>query len=142
MPEFYQPTATLTHAAILGLIYVVLSVQVVLARTSGKVNLGSGETPEAASSEMAATPLYVAVRCHANFAEYVPLALLLIALIELRTGPTLMVKLLGAALVLARIMHPVGMRMKAPNPFRAGGFALTLIVLVAASIQALLVTHL
>ncbi len=142
MPDLHQPTATLIHAALLGVIYIVLSVQVVLARTSGKVNLGSGETPEIAGPDAVATPLYLAVRSHANFAEYVPFVLLLIGLIELRTGPTLTVKLLGAGLVLARILHPVGMRMKAPNPFRAGGFALTIAVLAVASIKALLLTHL
>jgi len=140
VPDLHQPTATLTHAAMLGVIYIVLSVQVVLARTSGNVNLGSGETPEAASASVTATPLYLAVRSHANFAEYVPMVLLMIGLIELRTGPTLLVKLLGGGLVVARILHPVGMRMKAPNLFRAGGFGLTITVLAVATIKALLIT--
>jgi uncharacterized membrane protein YecN with MAPEG domain len=122
MPDLHVPSVTTLAASLLGLIYVVLSLQVIAGRFSGKVDLGdTGNTRH---------PLFVAVRSHANFAEYVPLSLLLIGLLEVRTGPSLLVKGLAAALVLARLMHPFGMRMKAPNPFRAGGVVITLSVIL------------
>jgi len=136
--NLHVPEITMLAAAVLGLIFSVLSLMVVTQRATGKVNLGSGETPEAARSTADATPLFVAVRSQANFSEYVPLALLLIGLIELTAGPTLLVKLLAGALVLARLAHPVGMRMNAPNPFRAGGFLLSVVVVAAASVKLLL----
>jgi uncharacterized membrane protein YecN with MAPEG domain len=130
MIDLHVPVVTTAAAAVLGLVFAALSIQVVAGRVSSKVDLGSGDDPK--------HPLSIAVRCQANFAEYVPLSLLLIGLIELRDGPTLFVKILAAALVLARLIHPFGMRMKAPNPFRAGGFIVTVLVLMAASVRALL----
>jgi uncharacterized membrane protein YecN with MAPEG domain len=130
MIDLHMPVVTITAAAVLGLVFAALSVQVVAGRFSEKVDLGPGAD--------ARSPLSIAMRCQANFAEYVPLALLLIGLVELRDGPTLFVKVLAAALVLGRVAHPFGMRMKAPNPFRGGGFMLSVLVLVAASVRALL----
>jgi uncharacterized membrane protein YecN with MAPEG domain len=132
MTNLHPPIVTTLAAAVLGLIFAVLSAQVVAGRFTGKVLLGAG-------AEDTANKLFIAVRCQANFAEYVPLALLLIGLIELRTGATLLVQGLAAALVIARIMHPLGMRIARPNPFRAGGFILTVTVLAVASVRALLV---
>jgi uncharacterized membrane protein YecN with MAPEG domain len=132
MTDLHAPTVTTLAAGVLGLIFAVLSGQVVAGRLSGKVMIGAG-------SEDTTNPLFIAVRSQANFAEYVPLALLLIGLIELRTGATLLVEGLAGALVIARILHPIGLRLPAPNPFRAGGFILTVTVLAVASIRALLV---
>lgn len=124
----YTPAVTGLAAGVLGLMFVVLSGQVVAGRMGQKVMIGEGES---------ASPLQVAVRSHANFAEFVPLALILIGYDELRTGPTWAVKIMAGALVLARLAHPVGMRMASPNPFRAAGFMLSVLVIAAASILAL-----
>jgi uncharacterized membrane protein YecN with MAPEG domain len=118
-------------AGLLGILFVVLSIQVVAGRFSGKMSLGAGDAD-------ITNPLFVAVRCHANFAEYVPLALLLIGFIEVQTGASWLVAGLAAALTLARLMHPVGMRLAAPNPFRAGGIIITLSVIAIASVRVLL----
>ncbi len=132
MTDLHAPAVTTLAAALLGLIFAVLSGMVVAGRISGKEDLGDGDTTK--------YPLFIAIRCQGNFAEYVPLTLLLIALVELHTGPTSLVKGLAAALVLARLMHPVGMRLPAPNPLRAGGFIITLVVLAVASVRGLLLT--
>ncbi len=127
----HLPVVTLAATGLLGLIFVVLSVRVVRGRIAGRVMIGDGS----ASGE--GDGLLVNVRSHANFSEYVPLCLLLIGGLEMRSGPTLLVKLLAAVLVLARLAHPVGMIMKPPNPFRAGGFVGTLLVLLVASLAAI-----
>jgi hypothetical protein len=130
MADLHIPVVTTLAAGVLGLIFAVLSVLVVTQRANGKVELGNGGD--------VASPLLVAIRSHANFAEYVPLALILIGLIEMRSGPTLLVKILAGALVLARVIHPVGMRMTGRNPFRAGGFLLSILVLAVAGVAAVL----
>jgi len=119
---------TTTATGILGLIFIVLSARVVLGRTSTKTLLGHGEND--------ASPLFIAVRSHANFAEYVPLCLLLIAALEVQHGASLLVKVLAAILILARIAHPIGMATPGPNPFRAGGFVGTILVLAVGSVAA------
>lgn len=136
MTELHYPGTTLLAGALLGLIFAVLSILVVVQRGAYKVNLGSGETP-AAASDPAASPLLVAVRSQANFAEYVPLILILLALVEMRTGSGWKLQALAYGLVVARVAHPIGMRLKAPNPFRAAGFLLTIIILIGAAVQAL-----
>lgn len=64
---------TLIYAGLLGLLFLLLSFWVVKRRAQFKVMIGEGEAPEMLS----------AIRAHGNFAEYVPLTLLLMALCEL-----------------------------------------------------------
>jgi len=63
---------TLLYAALLGLLFVVLSVRTLLLRRRLSIAIG-----DAGSESMLR-----AMRVHANFAEYVPLSLLLIYLVE------------------------------------------------------------
>jgi len=122
---------TLAAAGILGFVYLALTFYVVRMRFVTKTMIGAGDgTPGAA-------PLLVATRMHANFAEYVPLALILIGGIEAAGAPRLLVLGLAGALVLGRVLHPFGMVAKAPNPARAGGAMLTWITIGVASITAL-----
>jgi len=125
----YFPKITAMAIAVLGLIFVVLAVLVVAARGQSKVTMGDGAET--------APNLYIAIRSHANFAEFVPTALFLLATLETITGPTLEIKILAYGLVAARIAHPIGMRMAGTNPFRAFGFAGTLIVILTASVELL-----
>ena len=125
---------TLVTAALLGLIYVWLSVQVTIARNRSKVGLGSGaETSAALGQEHTASPLLVAIRSHGHFAEYVPISLILLALLELGGADRRALIGLAAALVIARIMVPLGMGRAAPNPFRAGGSLIQWLMILAAS---------
>ena len=71
------------------------------------------------------------MRAHANFIEYVPLALILFGLIEMRVGQSSLLFGLGVALAVARLLHPLGMERPAPNIARGGGFLLTCVVIVA-----------
>lgn len=66
------------------------------------------------------------VRAHGNFAEYVPLGLLIILALELMQGQTWLVWLLGGTLTVARIAHAYGViSTYGPSPGRAIGFFLT-----------------
>ncbi len=123
---------TAITAAILGLIYLALSARVIQARGSNKVSLGDGGGTLLAGQEHTA-PLMVAARSHANFAEYVPLCLILIGLVEMDGSRKWFVALLGILLIVGRVLHPLGMGRKIPNPYRAGGIVLTFTVVLLAS---------
>jgi len=127
------PPITLATAGILGLIYLSLTIGVVRGRFKSKVMLGDG------SGKPGGDGLYVAVRAHGNFAEYVPLALILLGGIEMAGAPRWLCLVLAAMLVVGRLLHPLGLTRPAPNPFRAGGAMLTWIMIGVASLTALVI---
>lgn len=119
---------TLATAGACGLLYFILSFRVVQMRVAHKITLGDGGHD----------PLLSRIRAHANFAEYVPLILILLGGIEARTGAgSRLLAATGIMLVVARIAHAIGMMRPAPNPFRVGGAAGTWIILVGLSVWAL-----
>ena len=93
-----MPITTL-YAAALALLVVVLGLYVIALRRRHGVSLGDGERPE----------LRNAIRAHGNLVEYAPIALILLALLELARAPGWFVHVLGAALVLGRILHALAM---------------------------------
>ncbi len=103
---------TLIYGGLLGLLFLLLSFWVVKRRAQFKVMIGEGEAPEMLS----------AIRAHGNFAEYVPLTLLLMALCELAGVGALWLHLGGALLLLGRILHAIGIQIpRAPNKPRLFG---------------------
>src|SRR5215469_10644150 len=113
---------TLATASILGIFFVVLSAAVSNERGRSKIGLGTGaEMSAALGAEDKASRLLVAVRRHGSFAEYVPISLLLIMLLELSGVPRAWLVGLAGSLVLARLMIVAGMGRAAPNVLRAGG---------------------
>jgi uncharacterized membrane protein YecN with MAPEG domain len=129
---------TLATAGLLGLYYMYLSARVVMARGSSKVSLGDGSTGSVqAGKETEAAALMVACRAHGNFMEYVPLALILMGGIESAGASHFFLLLLALLLIVGRILHPLGLSRVAPNPFRAGGAALTWLTIILASLDAL-----
>ena len=79
-----------------------------------------------------------AIRAHANFVEYVPIIVLMVAMLEMSGMPALRVHLLMGALLVARLLHPLGMYV-GPRSLRfqicrVGGISLTLLVMLAAAL--------
>lgn len=129
---------TLAASGFLGVILIALSLNVVAARANAKVSIGDGAAEVIRLGKEASAPrLQIAIRSHANFAEYVPLALILIGGLEAAGAAHWLVKLLAILLVVGRIGHPIGMMRPAPNPFRAGGVLLTWLVIGWAAVEAL-----
>jgi uncharacterized membrane protein YecN with MAPEG domain len=114
-------------AGILGLIFFALTVWVVAERNKTKQMLGDGGSKS----------LEIAIRAHGNFAEFVPLILILLAALAHEGANSLFFLILSVALVLGRILHPIGIRNLKPNALRAVGAMLTWIVLLVASIAAI-----
>jgi uncharacterized membrane protein YecN with MAPEG domain len=116
---------TAVFAAILGLLLLVLSLQVVRFRFKYRLGMGSNDDPA----------FEAAIRAHGNFVEYAPLALIMLGLAELNGVASGLIYWTGMALVLGRILHAFGMinGEGRPHKARALGILLTwLSILVTA----------
>ena len=113
------------YAALLALLFVLLGERTIRTRHRRGVALGHGDDPA----------MLRAMRVHANFAEYVPLALLLIYFVELSSQAPWLVHLLGVTLLLARLCHAFGMSRTPENfRYRVLGMGLTFsVILVSAA---------
>lgn len=99
---------TATFAAVLTLMYVRLAFDVIRLRRQHQVGLGSGKQ----------SALTVAIRTHANFAEYTPLMLILMACLELNGWSGYWLWPLGGLFVVGRWLHARGMRSSVNGDFR------------------------
>lgn len=116
---------TAIAASVLGLLYVRLSLNVIGFRRKHGVSVGDGGHED----------LLRAIRSHANLAEYAPIALLLVACLELNQAPVWITSILAASFVVGRLLHPIGMKSSdSPLQPRLRGMQLTLLSLLALSI--------
>ena len=116
------------YAALLALVYVVLSFRTLLLRRRKGIAIGTSDDPE----------LIRAMRVHSNFAEYTPMALLLIYFLEVRGSEAVTIHLLCAALTIGRMIHAYGVSQAQENfAFRVTGMFLTLACLISASVRLL-----
>ena len=127
----HLPTITACYLAVLALLYVVLSLQVIRLRRMNRAAFGD-------SGNLA---LRSAIRAHAHFAEYVPITTLMVAFLEASGASALRVHVLMGALVAARLLHPLGMY-AAPDTFRfrigrIGGVTITIGLLITCALSIL-----
>jgi uncharacterized membrane protein YecN with MAPEG domain len=127
----HLPTITACYLAVLALLYVVLSLQVIRLRRMNRAAFGD-------SGNVA---LRSAIRAHAHFAEYVPITTLMVGFLEASGASVPRVHLLMGALVVARLLHPLGMY-AAPDTFRfrigrIGGVTITIGLLVTCALSIL-----
>lgn len=126
--------STAAHAAALWtglnlLLLLVLSILVTRQRRRHKVLLGDGGAPE----------LLRASRVFGNAAEYVPAALVGLAVLALVGANAWVIHGLGAALFVGRVAHAVGLtRSDAVSPGRAIGAVLTWLVLLVCGVVLLI----
>lgn len=90
---------TAFYASLLGFLFLLLSARVIAQRREARVEIGHGESAE----------LLRRARVHANFAEYVPMALVLLALAESLKSPSILLHLLGLTLIAGRVIHAYGL---------------------------------
>jgi uncharacterized membrane protein YecN with MAPEG domain len=121
---------TLTTASVLALLCLVLALRCGIGRAKNNVLMGDGGNAD----------MIVRMRTQANFGEYVPILLILMGLLELGGGNRLGLTIFGIVLVVARIMHAVGMPRPVPNFGRSGGALVTFILLVVAAVYGLILT--
>ncbi|MBM3568874.1 MAG: hypothetical protein FJX46_08980 [Alphaproteobacteria bacterium] len=113
------------YAALCGLLMTWLAINVVRKRAGTKILFGDGGNIEVTG----------AVRAHGNTAEYVPIALILLAMLELAKVEAMWLHIMGAALVLSRAYYSVGLgRLDRPSNGRLVGTTVTWIVTVVAAL--------
>jgi uncharacterized membrane protein YecN with MAPEG domain len=120
------------YAGILGLFYVALSFRVISLRRKYRVGINHGQEKE----------LERAIRVHGNFAEYVPLALFLLLLLELNQTSEIALHILGSALFVGRILHALGLDKSAGTSMpRMIGMILTFLVIIVAAVLNILTVY-
>lgn len=116
------------YAAILALLFVALGFRATLIRHASGIPFGDGGNPELARAS----------RAHANFAEYVPLALILLYFLEQRIATGVSFHVLGCALISGRLLHAYGVSQSDEDlRFRVAGLVITLATIVSAAARIL-----
>jgi hypothetical protein len=110
-------------AGLFALYFVRLAFNVIRLRRANKVALGAGGFSD----------LEGAIRAHGNFAEYVPLGLILLGLLESHRTHTAMVAVLGGVFGLGRILHAQALS-RANLNLRVRGMMLTFGALITLAI--------
>jgi uncharacterized protein len=127
----HLPSITALYLAVLALFYTYLAINVARLR----------QRDRAAFGDNGSVALRSAIRAHANFVEYVPIITLMVAFLEMSGLPATRVHLYMGALVVSRLLHPLGMYAK-PNTLqfrigRVGGITITFVLLIACAITIL-----
>ena len=128
----HMPLITASYLAVLALLYAVLALQVIRLRRSSLAPFNDGGN----------VALRSAIRAHGNFMEYVPIITLMVAFLEMSGAPASRVHGWMGALLLSRLIHPLGMYVK-PGSLafwicRAGGIFITIGLLVTCALAILL----
>lgn len=111
---------TLTIAGAAALLNFWLGLRVSRVRGTERVSIGDGGNAR----------LTARMRAHANFAEYTPIVLILLALIELARGTSDILWGIGGLYIIARIAHAFGMDTEKPGSLRVIGIAGTMLIMV------------
>ena len=111
---------TAFYAALLAILFLVLSARVINWRRAHRVEFEHGGDLE----------LRRRIRAHANFAEYVPLTLVVMGLAESMSPPNILVHLCGVLLLAGRLLHAYGISHTPPIiRYRVYGMVLTTVAL-------------
>ena len=120
------------YAGILALLYIGLSFLVIGQRRKHLVGIGDGEIKD----------LSKAIRVHANFIEYVPIALLLLATAEVGGTSVQLIHAMGGLLVTSRFLHAIGLSKSIGTSWQRFcgtiGTFLTIIILALTNIIAMI----
>lgn len=122
---------TALYAALSGFLIIALAANVVRLRLAKKVSLGDGGHKDVSR----------AIRAHGNTIEYLPLALILMALLEINGGSSTALHSYGILLVGGRVVYSYGMLVprSSANLARQLGVVTSWLVILAAGIQLLVI---
>lgn len=127
----HLPSITAIYLAVLALLYAALAIQVARLRQRDRASFGDNGSLELRS----------AIRVHGNFVEYVPIIALMVAMLEMSGLPATRVHVLMGALLVSRLLHPLGMY-AASNTLqfrigRVGGITITFVLLISCAVTIL-----
>jgi hypothetical protein len=98
---------TSLFAGLLGFLIIFLAYKVVVFRQNKKVGVGDAGDKDG----------ILAIRTHANALEYIPMLLILMGLYESNGGSSLVLYIIGSLIVVARVLHAMGLSKSAGKTF-------------------------
>lgn len=120
-----MPRVTAFYAALGALLVLLLTASVVARRLKARVSLGDNGDRVLARR----------IRAHGNALEYLPIALILLLILELLAIAPVWLHLFGITLLLGRALHALGLsRSGGPGRLRMSGMVLTLLSMLAMSV--------
>lgn len=120
------------YGGLLGITFIYLSILVMRGRRASKTSLGDGGDHH----------FQGVIRAHGNFAEYVPLTLVLMLVAELNHAHYLLLHLVGGCLLIGRIVHAYGLRHHSGASWqRMYGMLLTFTALAVVATQNLVLLY-
>ena len=121
----HVPVILAPYAALLALLFVYLSMRTIGTRRRLQIAMGDQDHPE----------MKRAMRVHANFAEYAPLGLVLLSMVEARAPAAWLMHGLCLCLLLGRVLHAWGVSQTQERfQFRVAGMMLTFTCLAGSSL--------
>ena len=125
---------TLTIAGAAALLNIWIARRVGQMRLTNKISIGDGGHPG----------LTARMRAHANFVEYTPFFLILLALIELAVGSKVWLWVVAVLFILGRIAHAFGMDRPSSDRLRLrmAGVIITMLVLLGLALYAIALPYL
>ena len=114
---------TPVYVAVLGLFFVPITLRVGLYRVNNKIDIGDGGDKH----------LLRIMRAQANFIETVPLAVIMLVLMEVAGAPPAWLHSVGGLLVGGRLLHYIGLSGMGPFIGRPIGIFATLISYLVAA---------
>lgn len=119
---------TALYAALLVAVLVCLTTRIGVLRAKTGISILDGGNDRVA----------VEMRRHGNFAEHVPLIIVLMAIVEINEGSPVFLHVVGIALIICRVAHPLGLRHdRVQAPLRLIGAVGTSLVTIALGLMAL-----
>ena len=116
---------TLLYASLLTMLAIFLAIKVGMNRVDTNIMTGEGES----------FMLLQSVRAHGNLIEYAPLALILLALLEMQNLSDSMLHLCGSLFILVRILHAYGVTIsRESTPYRLVGALGTWLIMLIMSL--------
>lgn len=113
------------YAGLAALLFVALSFRVIGLRRAARIGLGDGGD----------RGLLRRLRVHGNFAEYAPLAIVLMVLAELQGAPAWTIHLTGTCLLAGRLLHAYGVSQEPElMKLRVAGMILTFTALIGGAL--------
>ena len=123
-PPIALLSITPLYVALLGLLWVPLTLRVGLYRLKNQINLGDGGDQE----------LLQRIRGQGNYTESVPIALVLLVVMELSGASATWLHALGALLLVGRLSHYLGITRIGPSICRPFGMVATITVYLVSGI--------
>ncbi|MCK0538387.1 MAPEG family protein [Alcanivorax quisquiliarum] len=119
-------TVTALYTGLFLILLLALAASVVRRRLRGQVSLGDGGD----------AALRQAIRAHGNAAEYVPIVLISLSVLENMGTSAVLLHLYGGVFFLGRLLHAWGLAQpQGVSNARKGGILLTWLVMLAMAVQ-------